>query len=136
MVSGQTTQSRPTPTAAAQNCNDNYLPCVIEPAHLSRWSPRQLSPVPWQADQATRVPGFGLEANRAVQQPRPPIRVPGHASARRPHGWERGVVGDRNAGTSGPAAWSGVCVGAEGANNRRGKDGDEAEELPPLTMRR
>jgi hypothetical protein len=29
-----------------------------------------------------------------------------------------------------------VGVGAEGANNRRGEDGDEAEELSPLTMRR
>jgi hypothetical protein len=27
-------------------------------------------------------------------------------------------------------------VGAEGANNRRGQDGGEAEELPPVTMRR
>jgi hypothetical protein len=31
---------------------------------------------------------------------------------------------------------SGVCVGAESANNRRGADGGEAEELPPLTTRR
>jgi hypothetical protein len=39
-------------------------------------------------------------------------------------------------GTSGPAAWSGVGVEAEGADDRRGEDGDEAEELSPLTMRR
>jgi len=112
MVSGQTTQPRPTPRAAAQNGNDNYLPCVKSRRTLSLCSPRQLSlapPIAWQTARHKGAEPAGPEPVCQTQMTRPMmpsptivITVSGLAPIDSPHGSRREALSNRSRDAANP----------------------------------